>query len=45
MTSSSPALPLRAQRLLIRHPLVERYAPVITMVLALMVIWYMQQRP
>ena len=40
MTSSSLALPLRAQRSLARHPLVERYAPVVTMVLALMVIWY-----
>jgi NitT/TauT family transport system permease protein len=40
MTSSSLALPLRAPRRLVRHPLVERYAPVVTMVLALMVIWY-----
>ena len=40
MTSSSLALPLRAPRTLVRHPLVERYAPVVTMVLALMVIWY-----
>jgi len=40
MTSSSLALPLRAPRSLARHPLVERYAPVVTMVLALMVIWY-----
>ena len=40
MTSSSLALPLRAQRSLARHPMVERYAPVVTMVLALMVIWY-----
>jgi len=40
MTSSSLALPLRAPRTLARHPLVGRYAPVVTMVLALMVIWY-----
>ena len=40
MTSSSLALPLRAQRSLACHPMVERYAPVVTMVLALMVIWY-----
>jgi NitT/TauT family transport system permease protein len=40
MTSSSLALPLRAPRSLARHPLVERYAPVVSMVLALMVIWY-----
>ena len=40
MTASSLALPLRATRSLARHPLVERYAPVVTMVLALMVIWY-----
>jgi NitT/TauT family transport system permease protein len=40
MTSSSLALPLQAPRRLAGHPLVERYAPVVTMVLALMVIWY-----
>jgi len=40
MTSSSLALPSQASRSLLRHPLVERYAPVVTMVLALMVIWY-----
>ncbi len=40
MTSSSLALSLRAPRTLARHPLVGRYAPVVTMVLALMVIWY-----
>jgi NitT/TauT family transport system permease protein len=38
--NSSLALPLRAPRSPTRHPLVERYAPVVTMVLALMVIWY-----
>jgi NitT/TauT family transport system permease protein len=31
---------LQAPRKLAGHPLVERYAPVVTMVLALMVIWY-----
>jgi NitT/TauT family transport system permease protein len=41
MTSSSLALRLQTPRSLLRHPLVERYAPVVTMVLALMVIWYM----
>jgi len=40
MTSSSLALPSQASRSLLRHPQVERYAPVVTMVLALMVIWY-----
>ncbi|WP_159010226.1 ABC transporter permease [Bradyrhizobium sp. S69] len=40
MTSSSLALRLQTRRSLLRHPLVERYAPVVTMVLALMVIWY-----
>jgi NitT/TauT family transport system permease protein len=40
MTSSSLALPLRAPRALRDHPLVERYAPVLTMVLALVAIWY-----
>jgi NitT/TauT family transport system permease protein len=40
MTSSSLALPSQASRSVLRHPLVERYAPVVTMVLALMVIWY-----
>jgi NitT/TauT family transport system permease protein len=40
MTSSSLALSAPASRALVRHPLVERYAPVITMLLALVVIWY-----
>jgi NitT/TauT family transport system permease protein len=40
MTSSSLALPLRAPRALARHPLVERYAPLATTVLALIAIWY-----
>ena len=40
MTSSSFALPLRAPRALARHPLVERYAPIVTTVLALIAIWY-----
>ena len=40
MTSSSLALPRPAQRALARHPLVERTAPIATMVLALVAIWY-----
>jgi NitT/TauT family transport system permease protein len=40
MTSSSLVLPSQAPRSLTSHPLVARYAPVVTMVLALMVIWY-----
>jgi NitT/TauT family transport system permease protein len=40
MTSSSLALPLRGSRALRNHPLVARYAPVLTMVLALVTIWY-----
>ncbi len=40
MTSSSLALPLRAPATLARHPLVERYAPLATTVLALIAIWY-----
>ena len=40
MTSSSLALPLRAPAALARHPLVERYAPLATTVLALIAIWY-----
>jgi NitT/TauT family transport system permease protein len=40
VTNSALAMPLRAPRSLARHPLVVRYAPVITMVLALMLIWY-----
>lgn len=40
MTSSSLGLPSPASRSLLRHPQVERYAPVVTMVLALIVIWY-----
>jgi NitT/TauT family transport system permease protein len=40
MTSSSLALPLRGSRALRDHPLIERYAPVLTMVLALVAIWY-----
>jgi NitT/TauT family transport system permease protein len=40
MTSSSLALPLRAPAALVRHPLVERYAPLATTVLALIMIWY-----
>ena len=40
MTSSSLALPVRATATLVRHPLVERYAPLATTILALVVIWY-----
>jgi len=40
MTSSSLTLPLRTTGLLARHPLVERTAPLATMILALVVIWY-----
>ncbi|MEH2493486.1 ABC transporter permease [Bradyrhizobium sp. AZCC 2230] len=40
MTSSSLALPLRPARTLRDHPLVARYAPVLTMVLALVAVWY-----
>jgi NitT/TauT family transport system permease protein len=39
MTSSSLALPARAPSLA-RHPVIERYVPVATMVLALIAIWY-----
>jgi NitT/TauT family transport system permease protein len=40
MTSSSFAMPLRGSGTLARHPLVERYSPLATTVLALVVIWY-----
>jgi NitT/TauT family transport system permease protein len=40
MTNSSLALPLRTTGSLARHPLVERYAPLATMILALVAIWY-----
>jgi NitT/TauT family transport system permease protein len=40
MTSSSLALPLRAPFARVRHVFIERYAPVATMVLALIAIWY-----
>jgi NitT/TauT family transport system permease protein len=40
MTSSSLALPVRATATLARYPLVERYAPLATTILALVVIWY-----
>jgi NitT/TauT family transport system permease protein len=40
MTSSSLAVPLRAPSALARHPLVERYSPLATTLLALVVIWY-----
>jgi NitT/TauT family transport system permease protein len=40
MTSSSLAMPSRARATRARHPLVERYAPLATTILALVVIWY-----
>jgi NitT/TauT family transport system permease protein len=40
MTSSSLALTPWSTRALTRHPLVERYAPILTTVLALVAIWY-----
>src|SRR6201987_731399 len=40
MTSSSLALAPSSARTLTRHPLVERYAPILTTVLALVAIWY-----
>jgi NitT/TauT family transport system permease protein len=40
MTSSALALPWRRPVALWRHALVERYAPLITIVLALIAIWY-----
>ena len=41
MTSSTIALRLRSPTALRRHPLVERYAPILTMVLAVVAIWYL----
>jgi NitT/TauT family transport system permease protein len=40
MTSNALALPMSKSRLLREHPLVARYAPIVTVVLALIVIWY-----
>ena len=40
MTNSSLALPLPATLTFARHPLVERYAPLATTILALIAIWY-----
>jgi len=40
MTSSALALPVAKSRALREHPLVVRYAPIITIVLALILIWY-----
>jgi NitT/TauT family transport system permease protein len=40
MTNSSLTLPLRTTGSLARHPLVERTAPLATMILALVAIWY-----
>src|SRR5580704_11675795 len=40
MTSNALALPASASGALRRHPLLERYAPILTIVLALIAIWY-----
>ena len=40
MTSSALALPVTRSRLLSQHPLVMRYAPIVTIVLAMIAIWY-----
>src|SRR6266404_1482358 len=40
MTSSALTLPVSGLGTLRRHPLVERYAPIVTIVLALVAIWY-----
>jgi NitT/TauT family transport system permease protein len=40
MTSSGLALPVTKSRLLSRHPLVMRCAPIVTIVLAMIAIWY-----
>jgi NitT/TauT family transport system permease protein len=40
MTNSALALPASGVVALLRHPLVRRYAPIVTIVLALIAIWY-----
>src|SRR6195256_6449984 len=40
MTSSALALPVSGAGAWRRHPLVERYAPIVTIVLAMIAIWY-----
>jgi NitT/TauT family transport system permease protein len=40
MTSSALALPMSGAGTLRRHPLVMRYAPIVTVALALLLIWY-----
>src|ERR1035441_478101 len=40
MTSSALAVPVSSTRNLRQHPLVVRYAPIVTIVLALIAIWY-----
>jgi NitT/TauT family transport system permease protein len=40
MTSSALALPAPASGALRRHPLVARYAPIVTIVVALVAVWY-----
>src|SRR3981189_3922235 len=40
MMSSALALSVSRSQMLRQHPLVERYAPIVTIVLALIAIWY-----
>ncbi|WP_051386783.1 ABC transporter permease [Bradyrhizobium sp. ARR65] len=40
MTSNSLALPAPRSRALLKHPIIARYAPIATMVAALVAIWY-----
>jgi NitT/TauT family transport system permease protein len=40
MTSSALTLPMARSRILREHPLVQRYAPILTIVLALVAVWY-----
>jgi NitT/TauT family transport system permease protein len=40
MTSSALTLPMARSRILREHPLVQRYAPILTIVLALIAVWY-----
>src|ERR1700716_710980 len=40
MTNSAMAIPLSGSSSLRKHPLVVRYAPIATIVLALIVVWY-----
>jgi NitT/TauT family transport system permease protein len=40
MTSSALTLPMARSRMLREHPLVQRYAPILTIVLTLIAVWY-----